>query len=43
MRISETLSAWQAAGDPHVFKLIVSPEFGERMDLKAHTQALVGV
>ncbi len=28
------LREWQAAGDPRMFKLIVSPEFGERVDLK---------
>src|SRR5690242_3741116 len=28
------LREWQAAADPRMFKLIVSPEFGERLDLK---------
>jgi hypothetical protein len=27
------LRGWQSAGDPRLFKLIVSPEFGERVDL----------
>jgi hypothetical protein len=27
------LRSWQSAGDPRMFKLIVSPEFGERVDL----------
>lgn len=35
------LNEWQQAGDPRVFKLIVSPEFGERVDLKAHTRELL--
>jgi Protein of unknown function (DUF3363) len=28
------LRGWQSAGDPRLFKLIVSPEFGERVDIK---------
>ena len=28
------LRGWQSAGDPRLFKLIVSPEFGERVDLQ---------
>src|SRR5687768_6356117 len=32
---SGKLAAWQRAGDPRIFKLILSPEFGERLDLKA--------
>lgn len=39
--ISETLDSWQKAGDQNLFKMIVSPEFGERMDLKKHTKDLV--
>ncbi|MEX3583142.1 MAG: DUF3363 domain-containing protein [Burkholderia sp.] len=39
--IADTLDRWQKAGDGHLFKLIVSPEFGERMDLKKHTRDLV--
>lgn len=27
------LRGWQSAGDPRMFKLIVSPEFGERVDV----------
>ena len=26
----KTAGAWQSAGDPLMFKLIISPEFGER-------------
>lgn len=32
------LDAWQGAGDPRLFKLILSPEFGDRLDLKALTR-----
>ncbi|WP_155121363.1 relaxase/mobilization nuclease domain-containing protein [Bryobacter aggregatus] len=39
--IPETLGAWQKAGDPRLFKMIVSPEFGERLDLKQHTRQLM--
>jgi type IV secretory pathway VirD2 relaxase len=41
VHIGATLGAWQAAGDQNLFKLIVSPEFGERMDMQAHTKRLV--
>src|SRR5947207_1697977 len=36
-----TLRSWQRAGDERLWKLIVSPEHAERLDLKAHTRALV--
>jgi type IV secretory pathway VirD2 relaxase len=39
--IAKTLNAWQAAGDERLFKLIISPEFGERLDLRRHTRELV--
>jgi type IV secretory pathway VirD2 relaxase len=39
--IAKTLNAWQAAGDQRLFKLIISPEFGERLDLRRHTRELV--
>ena len=39
--IGATLAEWQRGKDPRLFKLIVSPEFGERMDLVAHTKALM--
>jgi type IV secretory pathway VirD2 relaxase len=41
MDIPAILSAWQQEGDPHLFKMIVSPEFGEDMDLRAHTADLI--
>jgi type IV secretory pathway VirD2 relaxase len=37
----ETLQGWQQAGDKRLWKLIISPEFGERLDLKALTTGLM--
>ncbi|MBL8292768.1 MAG: hypothetical protein JNN08_13070 [Bryobacterales bacterium] len=31
--IAKTLGEWQESGDERLFKIILSPEFGERMDL----------
>ena len=39
--IARRLDTWQRAGDQRFFKLIISPEFGDRMDLEAHTRALL--
>ncbi len=39
--ISAILGEWQKAGDPQLFKMIVSPEFGERLELKSHTRNLM--
>lgn len=39
--LSATLGEWQKEGDPRMFKMIVSPEFGERLDLKKHTRDLM--
>jgi type IV secretory pathway VirD2 relaxase len=36
-----TLGKWQQAGDERMFKLILSPEFGERMDLHRLTRDLL--
>ncbi|MCX6593148.1 MAG: DUF3363 domain-containing protein [Acidobacteria bacterium] len=36
-----TAGSWQSAGDPRMFKLIISPEFGERVDLKQLTRQLM--
>ncbi len=38
---AQTLDTWQRAGDPRLWKLIVSPEFGYRVDLDALTQDLI--
>lgn len=39
--IAATLAEWQNTGDPRLFKLIVSPEFGDRIDLENHTRCLM--
>jgi hypothetical protein len=41
VNVSERLASWQAAGDERLFKIIVSPEFGERLDLVNHTRELL--
>jgi hypothetical protein len=37
----EPLSRWQLEGDPRLWKLIISPEFGERVDLSELTRQLM--
>jgi len=39
--IAARLESWQKAGDERLWKLIVSPEFGDRADLKRMTRDLV--
>lgn len=39
--IPATLARWQSSGDRRLFKMIVSPEFGERVNLKKHTRDLI--
>jgi type IV secretory pathway VirD2 relaxase len=39
--IAAQLERWQAAGDERFWKLIVSPEFGDRVDLPRLTRGLV--
>ncbi len=39
--IATRLEAWQKANDERMWKLIVSPEFGDRVDLKRLTRDLV--
>jgi type IV secretory pathway VirD2 relaxase len=39
--IAHRLDEWQAAGDRRLFKLIISPEFGERLDLRDLTRRLL--
>ncbi len=36
--LEEKLAEWQAAGDRRLFKLILSPEFGHRLDLQQFTR-----
>jgi type IV secretory pathway VirD2 relaxase len=40
--IATLLARWQAAGDERLWKLIVSPEFGDRIDLSRLTRDLIG-
>jgi hypothetical protein len=40
--IANRLDGWQRAGDERMWKIIVSPEFGERLDLKRFTRELIG-
>jgi type IV secretory pathway VirD2 relaxase len=39
--IPQRLDEWQKAGDERLFKIIVSPEFGDRTDLENHTRQLM--
>jgi len=39
--IAQRLDGWQKAGDERLFKIIVSPEFGDRIDLENHTRELM--
>jgi type IV secretory pathway VirD2 relaxase len=41
IQVAATLENWQREGDERMFKLIISPEFGERMDLETHTRSLM--
>ncbi len=38
---AKELERWQSEGDPRLWKLIVSPEFGERLDLDRLTRDLM--
>lgn len=39
--IARRLGSWQAAGDYQMWKLIISPEFGDRADLSGLTRAVI--
>ena len=39
--IARRLQSWQTAGDQQLWKLIVSPEFGDRIDLSRLTRDLI--
>jgi type IV secretory pathway VirD2 relaxase len=41
MNVASVLDSWQRAGDERLFKVIVSPEFGERLNLQDHTRKLI--
>jgi hypothetical protein len=40
--VARELQGWQSSGDPRLWKVILSPEFGERLDLERLTRDLVG-
>src|SRR6202521_2010181 len=39
--IATTLDNWQGGGDARLFKIIVSPEFADRLNLQQHTRELM--
>src|SRR5271168_2134101 len=39
--IAATLDNWQGAGDARLFKIILSPEFADRLNLQQHTRELM--
>ncbi len=39
--IAQRLDVWQKAGDERLFKIIVSPDFGDRIDLENDTRQLM--
>ncbi len=39
--IARRLAGWQAAGDYQMWKLIISPEFGDRVDLSGLTRGVI--
>lgn len=39
--VAGRLASWQSEGDERMFKIIVSPEFGERINLEKHTRDLM--
>jgi type IV secretory pathway VirD2 relaxase len=41
INITSVLDSWQRAGDERLFKVIVSPEFGDRLNLQDHTRKLI--
>jgi len=40
VNIASVLDGWQRAGDERIFKIIVSPEFGDRLNLPEQTRQL---
>jgi type IV secretory pathway VirD2 relaxase len=41
LNIATTLDDWQSAGDERLFKIIVSPEFGDRLNLDQYARQLM--
>ena len=42
VEIPSVLREWQVSADPRLWKLIISPEFGERLDLQRLTRDVMG-
>ena len=40
--VAETLAGWEKAGDERLWKIVVSPENGDRMNLQQHARDLMG-
>ena len=38
LNIPKTLNIWQEAGDPRIWKIIISPEMAHKLDLKEHVR-----
>jgi len=41
LNIATTLDKWQSSGDERLFKIIVSPEFGDRLNLQQFARELI--
>jgi type IV secretory pathway VirD2 relaxase len=41
LNIASVLDSWQRGGDERLFKIILSPEFGKRLNLQDHTRKLI--
>jgi hypothetical protein len=41
LNIVTTLHNWQSSGDERLFKIIISPEFADHLDLQGHTRAMM--
>jgi type IV secretory pathway VirD2 relaxase len=39
--VAERLNGWQQAGDPRLWKIILSPEFGDRLDIQAFARGVM--
>jgi type IV secretory pathway VirD2 relaxase len=39
--LPDRFDSWQKAGDPRLWKVVVSPEAGGKMDLRAHARSVV--
>ncbi|AIL64750.1 hypothetical protein NOVO_01770 [Rickettsiales bacterium Ac37b] len=41
VNVGQTLDNWQKAEDPRLWKIIISPELGDKLDLKEHTRCTI--